>query len=281
MRKGIWLALASVTVLAGCQNADQAEPSVVAEAAADAAASAGSETERAAIAPQPLAQIAYAYRYALSLPGDRGAELMSRHELACVSAGPAVCQVLSAQADWSGRSPEGRLELRGERGWIDRFRTNLALDASGAGGRLDSSETEGENVTRDIDASTRGAQTTETLAQRIRALEARRGGTMAQRLEIERELAELQRRRDAFEVEARALNSRVQTARLSLTYRPGGVLAADHPLRPVAGALNGALGLSMGMLALLITTGSVMLPVAAIVGLSWWAFRRRRKPAGA
>lgn len=279
MRKGVWLALAGVTVLAGCQNADQTERSVTAEAAdAAAPASPGGASDAVAAGP-PLAQIAYAYRYALSLPGDRGAEVMSRHELACVSAGPAVCQVLSAQADWTGRTPAGHLELRGERGWIDRFRANLALDAQGAGGRLESANTDGEDVTGQIDASTRGAATAEGLTSRIRALEARRGGTMAQRLEVERELAELQRQRDAFRVEATELNRRVETARLSLTYTPGGVLAAGHPMRPVAQALNGALGLSMGMLAILITVGSVMLPIAAIAGAVWWGLRRRRPAA--
>ena len=278
MRKGVWLALAGVTVLAGCQDVDGAERSVATEAAADAAAPVSSGTEGTAIAP-PLAQIAYAYRYALSLPGDRGAEVMSRHELACVSAGPALCQVLSAQADWTGRTPAGHLELRGERGWIDRFRANLALDAREAGGRLESANTEGEDVTRDLNVSTRGAETANSLTQRIRTLEARRGGTMAQRLEVENQLAELQRQRDAFEIEAGELTRRVETARLSLTYQPGGVLAADHPMRPVAQALNGALGLSMGMLAILITVGSVMLPIAAIAGAVWWAMRKRRPAA--
>lgn len=280
MRKRVWLALAGVTVLAACQPADRSERSVTAETE-DLAAAAGPETAGDAVAPPPLARIAYAYRYALSLPGDRGAEVMSRHELACVSAGPAVCQVMSAQADWTGRAPAGHLELRGERGWIDRFRANLALDARSVGGRLDSANTVGEDVTRGLNASTRGARTAERLTQRIHELEARPSGTMAQRLEVEQQLAELQRQRDAFEIEAGELTRRVETARLSLTYQPDGVLAAGHPMRPVVQALNGALGLSMGMLAVLITAGSVMLPVAAIAGVAWWAIRRRRRTAAA
>lgn len=280
MHKGMWLALAGVTALAACQPADRSERSVTAETE-DLAAAAGPETSGDVVAPPPLARIAYAYRYALSLPGDRGAEVMSRHELACVSAGPAVCQVVSAQADWAGRAPVGHLELRGERGWIDRFRANLTLDARSAGGRLDSANTDGEDVTRGLNASTRGARTAENLTRRIHELEARPGGTMAQRLEVEKQLAELQRQRDAFEIEAGELTRRVETARLSLTYRPGGLLATGHPMRPVVQALNGALGLSMGMLAVLITAGSVMLPVAGIAGVTWWAIRRRRRTAAA
>ncbi|MBA3050654.1 MAG: DUF4349 domain-containing protein [Alphaproteobacteria bacterium] len=295
MRKALMLASAGLIVLAGCSPASDraeeysAEAAPSAEAAAEAPADAAASNQRAAASPAPVvapaplapvAQIAYAYRYALSLPRDRGAEMMSRHELACVSAGPGYCQVVSAQADWTAREPGGRLELRGQPEWINRFRSGLALDARNAGGRLDEAVTNGEDVTRDIDAAATGARTTASLADRIRQLQARSGGTMAQRLEIERELAELQQQYDAQQIALRALNDRVQSARLTLDYRQGGVMAADSPTRPVARALGDAFGLSMGMLAMLITAGSVLLPIVVIGGAVWWGIRRR-KPASA
>ena len=285
MRKALMLASAGLIVLAGCSPAsDKAEEySTEAAPAAEAAAEAPADARMVAPRPAPLApvaQIAYAYSYALSLPRDRGAEMMSRHELACVSAGAGYCQVISAQADWTAREPGGRLELRGQPEWINRFRSGLALDARNAGGRLDEAATNGEDVTRDIDTAATGAQTTASLAERIRQLQARSGGTMAQRLEIERQLAALQQQYDAQQIELRALNDRVQSARLTLDYRQGGVMAADSPTRPVARALGDAFGLSMGMLAILITVGSVMLPIVVIGGAVWWALRRR-KPASA
>jgi len=280
MRKALMLASAGLIVLAGCSPAsDKAEE--YSTEAAPAAEAAPADARMIAPRPAPLApvaQIAYAYSYALSLPRDRGAEMMSRHELACVSAGPGYCQVISAQADWTAREPGGRLELRGQPEWINRFRSGLALDAQNAGGRLDEAATNGEDVTRDIDTVATGAQTTASLAERIRQLQARSGGTMAQRLEIERQLAALQQQYDAQQIELRALNDRVRSARLTLDYRQGGVMAADSPTRPVARALGDAFGLSMGMLAILITVGSVILPIVVIGGAVWWAVRRR-KPA--
>lgn len=293
MRKALMLASAGLILLAGCSPASDkaeeyaAEAAPSADAPAEAPADAAASNQRAAatpapvVAPAPLApvaQIAYAYRYALSLPRDRGAEMMSRHELACVSAGPGFCQVISARADWTAREPGGRLELRGQPEWINRFRSGLALDAQNAGGRLDEAVTEGEDVTRGIDTAATGAQTTASLAERIRQLQARSGGTMAQQLEIERQLAALQQQYDAQQIELRALNDRVQSARLTLDYRQGGVMAADSPTRPVARALGDAFGLSMGMLAMLITAGSVLLPIVVIGGAVWWGIRRR-KPA--
>lgn len=225
----------------------------------------------------PVASIAYAFSYVLSAPKDRGAELMSRHEYACASAGAGLCQIVSANSDWASRRAGGKLELRGQPEWINRFRSDLALDARNAGGRLESSVTEGENVTRDIDVAQTGSATTATLAERIRDLQRRQGGTLAQQLQIERQIDDLKRQQDAQEIELRELNDRVLTARLTIDYREGGVMAADSPTRPVARALQDAFGLSMGMLALLITLGSVTLPIAAIGGAVWWALRRRRK----
>ena len=293
MRKALMLASAGLIVFAGCSPAsdkaeeysDEAAPAAdaAAEAPADAAATTVSDEAAPArmVAPRPaplapVAQIAYAYSYALSLPRDRGAEMMSRHELACVSAGPGFCQVISAQADWTTREPGGRLELRGQPEWINRFRSGLALDAQNAGGRLDEAVTNGEDVTRGIDTATTGAKTTASLAERIRRLQARSGGNLEQRLEIERQLADLQQQYDAQQIELRALNNRVQSARLTLDYRQGGVMAADSPTRPVARALGDAFGLSMGMLAVLITAGSVLLPIVVIGGAVWWAVRRRK-----
>ncbi|MDP3802376.1 DUF4349 domain-containing protein [Brevundimonas sp.] len=287
MRKALMLASAGLIILAGCSRTAEDGQAYSEEAAAEASADVGTTTAQGAPAPTealaprpaplaPVARIAYAYRYALSLPRDRGAEMMSRHELACVSAGPGYCQVISAQADWTAREPGGRLELRGQPEWINRFRSGLALDAQNAGGRLDEAVTEGEDVTRGIDEASTGAKTTASLADRIRQLQARSGGTLAQRLEIERQLAELQQLYDAQQIELRALNDRVQSARLTLDYRQGGVMAADSPTRPVARALGDAFGLSMGMLAVLITAGSVLLPVVVIGVAVWWALRRRR-----
>lgn len=225
----------------------------------------------------PVARIAYAFSYAVALPKERGPELMSRHEFACVSAGPGLCQMVSAQADWTTRNPGGRLEMRGQPEWINRFRAGLALDAANVGGALEEAATVGEDVTRGIDEAQTGAKTSATVAERIRELQQRRGGTLSQQMEIERQLAELQRLQDRQEIELRELNGRVQSATLTIIYREGGTMAASSPTRPVAKALQNAFGLSMGMLAVLITTGSVLLPIAVIGGAVWWATVRRRR----
>lgn len=286
MRKTLWLVSAAALALAACQPASDASQDAAAETAAVAADASAPEAASAdamvappSPVPMPVARIAYSYRYALSLPRDRGAEMMSRHELTCAAAGPSYCQVISARAEWAARVPGGVLELRGQPEWIDRFRSGLAADAHNAGGRLEEAVTEGEDVTRQIDGAQTGVATAETLEARIRALQARSGGTAAQRLEIERQLAELMRQRDEQQVALRDLQSRVQSARLTLDYRPGGAFVSTSPTRPVAQALADAFGLSMGVLGVLITLGAALLPIALIAALVCWAsIRRKRKP---
>lgn len=227
----------------------------------------------------PVAKIAYAFNYVMSAPKDRGAELMSRHEFACASAGPGLCQVVSGNADWTSRQPGGRLELRGQPAWINQFRASLATDARNAGGRLDRTTTEGVDVTGGIDEAATGSQTTATIADRIKELQRRKGGTLAEQLDIERQLAALQRQFDTQQLELREMNDRVQSARLTIDYRQTGVMAADSSTRPVAMALQNAYGLMMIVLAGLITLASIALPIGAVAGLAWWVSRRRRKPA--
>lgn len=226
----------------------------------------------------PVAKIAYAFSYVMSAPKDRGAELMSKHEFACASAGPGLCQVVSGNADWTSRQPGGRLELRGQPEWINRFRASLAADARNAGGRVERTTTEGEDVTGGIDVATTGSQTTATIADRIKDLQRRKGGTLAEQMNIEAQLANLQRQLDTQQIELREMNDRVLSARLTIDYRQAGVMAADSATRPVAVALQNAYGVMMVVLAMLITLGSVLLPIGLIGGAVWWGARRRRKP---
>ena len=279
MRTALMLASTSALVLTACSPAER-RPYEAADVAGDAAAPAEAmAAQQAAAPPAPVASIAYAFRYALSVPRDRGAELMSRHEQACASAGVGYCQVISARADWTAREPGGSLELRGQPEWINQFRSGLATESRAFGGSLDSAVTEGEDVTRAIDATQTGATTSESLTDRLKALQARRGGTLEQRTAVEREIRELQRQLDEDRVALRALDARVRSARLTIDYSQGGAFAANSPTRPVASALSNAFGLSMGVLGLLITLGSVALPLVAIGGAVWWAVVRRRRNA--
>ena len=71
-------------------------PKEATEAAATSADESPSDPSIADV--QPVSAIAYSYRYALELPSDQVPSLRSRHEAACVEAGPRVCQLLGSES---------------------------------------------------------------------------------------------------------------------------------------------------------------------------------------
>lgn len=273
--------LALSLTVAACQPAvGDADYAVAESAAADASSPETVAVSERAPAPAPVARIAYAFRYALALPLDEGASVMSRHEQACVTAGPGQCQVLSASADWTGRNARGRLEFRGSPDWINAFRSGLADDARAAGGRLLKAETVGEDVTRGLRSADATLRVNDGLSKRLADLQARRGGSLEDRTRIEREIAALERQIAEQRVERQSLEDRVRSATLTIDYGPSGVWAADSRFHALAVALSGSLGVATGVAAVLVYVASGLLPVGVLIGLGWLVWRRLRpRPA--
>lgn len=252
--------------------------------AAEAAANVEIVPAREAAAPGPAAvevtvpRIAYVYRYGLEAPADRIPGLMARHEQACAAAGAAVCQVIGSNRTRIGEDDlSAQLELRATPAFIGRMREGFVADAREAGGRVASSTTESEDLTRSlIDAEARlRAQT--TLRDRLQGLLATRSGSLEDLLKVETELARVQGEIDADAALLSELRTRVATSRLSIDYTSAGQLAPDSAFRPVVDAVQGAFGAMMTTLSVLITLLAVLLPIALIFGpIVWWWLRRRR-----
>ena len=257
------------------------------EAAADASAAAPAAAPSPDAAPPPAAvqaaSIAYIYRYGLELPVDRAPELMSRHEQACVSAGPAVCQVIGSQSSRYGRDElTARLEIRATPAFLTAFRARLAGDAEGAGGRVAMAATDSEDLTRALVDTEARMQALSTLRDRLQQLLATRSAPLEQLLATERELARVQGELDAARSTLEVMRTRVATSRLIIDYRAAGQLAPDSAFRPVSDALDSALTVFMSVVAALILFLAGALPFL-IVGapLVWlllrWRARRREQ----
>lgn len=228
--------------------------------------------------PATAPRMAYVYRYGLELPAERTAGLMGRHEAACVAAGAATCQVIGAETTRYGQDEVmSHLTLRASPTWISGFRARLSSEAEAAGGRVASSATESEDLTRalvDTEARLR-AQT--TLRDRLQSLLATRSGSLEELLKVESELARVQGEIDAVQSNLAVMRTRVATSRLEISYAAEGQLAPDGTLRPVQDAVDGATGAFMTSVAALIWVFAFMLPLALIVvPLVWWALKRRK-----
>ncbi len=279
MRYG-WMAAAGLVLLAGCGPSGSngyANDAVAVEMIAPAPAL--SVRTGPADTPQPSApSIAYVYRYGLELPADKTAGLMARHEQACVAAGAAVCQIIGSESHRYGRdSLNASLEIRATPAWVARFRSGLAGQAEAAGGRIASSETESEDLTRQLVDTEARLRAQTTLRDRLQQLLATRNGSLEELLKVERELATVQGEIDATQSGLTVMRTRVATSRLNIDYRAEGRMAPDSVFQPVVAALNGALSAFMTTVGVLITFAAVFLPIVLVLGpLVWWLLRRRR-----
>lgn len=280
------LGLATLSLgLAGCgpggndqatlHEATNVELAPAAPASPPAAAGEGAPSAQPVAAPS----IAYAYRFGLEIPADAAPQLMTRHEQACVRAGPAQCQVLGSNSSRYGRDAlSARLEMRATPAYVARFRAGLDGEAKGAGGRIVEQAVESEDLTRQlIDTQARLTAMT-TLRDRLQQLLATRSGALEQLLQVERELARVQGELDATRSTLEVMRARVQMSRLDVTYQAAGRLAPDNAARPVVDALNSAAFAFMSSLGTVILfVAAALPPLLLIVPLVWliWRWRRR------
>jgi len=224
---------------------------------------------------QPANTIAYAYFYGLELPSDRVSEVRSRHEAACVEAGPRVCQLLGSETQSYGDDQSSAtLRLRATPAWLTGFRAGLEADADAAGGRIAQSRTDAEDLSRSLTDTEARLRALETLRDRLQQLLATRSGPLEQLLQTERELARVQGELDATRSALAVLRDRVSMSQLTITYQSESRFASNSVFSPVADALGNSLRVFMATLGALIYLVAGLLPLLLIlVPVGWLVFR--------
>jgi hypothetical protein len=224
--------------------------------------------------------LAYSHRAGLEVPGAQIRPLMNAHEQACLAAGSRICQVLGANLESYGEDRvTGQLSLRAAPAWLSAFRAGLAADARRTDGRITQDATTTEDLTRTIVDSEARLRAQKTLRDRLQSLLAKRPGSLADLLELERELARVQSQIDADQSTLAVMKARVEMSVLDITYtaRPNAVSAGA--LAPLRDAIAGFLAVAATSLAAIVTLTAALLPVALIASpvlwLAWRAWRRR------
>jgi hypothetical protein len=269
------LSMAAVAALAlsACKKPAPAEGAASAPAAP--VADAASPASKAGL-PVATPMLAYEYAYALQAPADLIGGLVGRHQQACVSAGPAVCQVISADVQSSKNRTEGKLQLRATEAWITKFRGGLEADAEGAHGKVLRSSVSTQDLTRDIVDTGAAIRAKTLLRDRLQKLLAERPGKLSELLELEKKAAEVQGEIDASQSELTVMQARVAMSALSVDYT-----SAQGPLRaldPLGKAFAGFLPNTLLVLSGLVTLLSFLLPLLLAGALAWagWRWRSRR-----
>jgi len=266
-----WVILLALVALAGCKPK--------ADASADVAAPATDKSGASSAAP--LAQLAYQFAYRLAAPAANVEGLFNAHERACLLAGPATCQVLSASLEHSGdRVVMGQLQMRATAAWAEQFREGLDHDARAAGGHIDRATTASDDLTGDIASNAAAipvaAAARERLAKDIDTRKARLNDAVSG----EDALKAAQNELDSARASLRQDLAKVETSTISLTYQPiEGVVPADAT-QAVSGAFGGFIGHTLKALAAVITLISYLWPLALFgAGAVWLGLTLKRKDA--
>jgi uncharacterized protein DUF4349 len=285
MRSVSLVLLAAIPLIAsGCNkpSGDGGPPRETRTTAGDAAAEtaapeAAASRKGEAAKPASMPSLAYAYSYMLELPGREVRALMDRHEQACIEAGPNACQVMAANAQEDDGMVTGSLKMRAQPAWLNRFRAGIGRDAEAVGGRLETSGTGTDDLSRDIVDSEAAIGAKTVLRDRLKGLLGRHDGKLNDLVQAERRLAQVQGEIDTARAELSMMRARVQTASLTIDYRSFEPLVTGRATEPLKQAAHSVTGIVATGFAFILIVGACVLPFAivALPGLLLWRARRR------
>ena len=259
-----WVILLALVALAGCKPKTDASADVSTVGAADSGSSSSPPSA-------PLSQLAYAFAYRLAAPAANVEGLFNAHERACVLAGPATCQVLSASLEHSGSHlVMGELDMRATAAWAEQFRKGLDHDASAAGGHIAQASTSSDDLTGDIASSAAAIPAAATTRDRLEQAIDTRKAKLSDAVGSEKAVADAQGDLDTARAALRQDLSKVETAKISLTYQPIEGLVPSDAIGSVSGAASGFIGHTLKAFAAVITLVSYLWPLALVGCLIVW-----------
>lgn len=116
------------------------------------------------------------------------------------------------------------------------------------------------------------------LEERLLSLLANRTGRLDDVLRVERELARVREEIERYEGRLRYLSSRVATSTLTITIHEPGPILGTHPGdNPIGAALRRAWKNFVGLIAGVIASLGILIPLGALAFAGWIAYRRWRK----
>jgi hypothetical protein len=232
--------------------------------------------------PAPVLYLAYSYAMGLEIPSQRLSGVMDAHIQACTAAGPRLCQLVGSNKSGDPESfMQGYVSLRAEPTWLATFRNGIAAQVDEAGGRVQSSTTNTEDLTRAIVDTEARLRAQTALRDRLRELLRSRPGRLSDLLEVERELARVQGEIDAVQSNLAVMRTRVSMSELTINYQSAPRPVGSDTFEPLRNAFANFLGIVVAGFAAIITIIAGLIPFAiVIVPIVWFALRWRRRRGG-
>lgn len=271
-----------LAALAACgsePSGQQATTADIREEAAPGAPAKGKDGKPIAVAAANAPRIAYVYEYGYRLAAERIPEVQRRQADLCERLGPGQCQILDMrQSGAEGNYASGSLSLAVAAPRARAFGAELGRVAGSAGGAQVSGSIAGEDLSKQMVDTEARLRARTVLRDRLMEVLATRKGTVAELVEAERGVAQVNEEIDQARSWLTEMQNRVNFSRVNLTYEAGSPVSGGF-LAPIRGAL-GSVGTVLGtIIAMLIMVAAVAVPLG-LVGLAIrWAVLRFRRPA--
>jgi hypothetical protein len=285
MRKGLVIAL--LLACTGCNSQAPREESRsdlktydVEEAPSAAAPAADSANGRSAMTPPGIAPtaapgVAFNYRYAFRLAGERIAAVQEQHAAACEKLGIARCRITGMSYRLVGnRDIEGMLAFKLDPAIAREF-GRVGIEAvNRAEGMLVDAEISGEDAGARIAAATRGEGRLADDLKKVEAQLARPGLPSAERAELQVQAQQLREQIRATQTEKTAQQESLATTPMVFKYGTGDLVPGFDGRPRLKQAMQQALDNLLGGLLWIAVALITLLPWLLLAGLGFWAFRR-------
>jgi hypothetical protein len=228
--------------------------------------------------PQGMPQIAYRYDYGFRVDSDVLTPLQQQHADFCVSKGPNVCRIISMrQSESSGDYAYGRLEIEVVADQARDFGKEIANAAEGSGAELISSSITGEDLTKRIVDTEARLRARTLLRDRLMEVLRSRNGTVAELVEAERGVAQVNEEIDQARSWLSEMRGRVAFSDISIDYESGARSAGGfwEPISWAFGSAGATLGSAIAVLIMIFVS---LLPWALVLAGIIWGWRKAGLP---
>ncbi len=275
MTKTKWALLALPALLAVTTCSKPAPDATGAPATAPklSAADAGSGAAKAISVPQ----LAYDYSYGFTASTANTETLLKADQAVCDRGGVTQCQMesLTVDADNAAGFTEKTLELRVTPDWLKTWQAGLAAELTQSHGKISEQKVSSEDLSLQVVDTEAHLKNKEALRDRMLEIVHTGKGKLSDLIDVENQLSQVQTDIDATQSALAVMQKRIATVHLTLTYRGDAAPAVDSAFAPVTGALKSSLGVTMQVVALIISLIAAVLPVALLALPAFWLVRKR------
>ena len=223
-----------------------------------------------------MPQVAYTYAYGFRVAPNLIRPMQEKHADMCEAKGPQVCRIVSMNSGESqGDYAYGSLRIAIASGEARTFGKALTATSEGMNGELVSSSIQGEDLSKRIVDTEARLRARTVLRDRLMDVLRNRRGTVAELVEAERGVAQVNEEIDQARSWLNEMRGRVAYSTMTLEYEAGTPSEGGFadPIRNAWGSLATIFG---NLIAIFMVLGLVVLPIGLLV----WGLIRLFKRIG-